>query len=138
MFIKENQQCVFRQPSYMGVELHQDQELVLPVSCRPLVGTQEAGDVLVLLEQRQAVDGALVGEVLPVGRAEDFNGHEALLQRATEHGAVTASTNQLPETTTERLVKRSAEKDASIGPGRESGPSQLLTGLKFKIACILF
>lgn len=130
MFIKENHQYVFCQPSYMGVELHQDQELGLPVSCRPLVSAQEAGDVLVLLEQRQAVDGALVGEVLPVGRAEDFNGHEALLQRATEHGAVTASTNQLPETTTERLVKRSGEKDTFIGAGRESGPSQLLTGLK--------
>lgn len=53
--------------SYIGVEVHNDEELGTPVRCCPLVCAQEAGDVVVLLQQRQAVDGALVGIVLPVG-----------------------------------------------------------------------
>lgn len=81
----------------MLVEVHQDQELSSSVGGGPFIGTQEAGDVVVLLEQRQAVDGALVDEVLPVGGAEDLDGHTALIQSSTEHDTVTTSTNQLPE-----------------------------------------
>lgn len=88
---------MFNSVSYVGVVLHEDQELWLSVGRRPLVGGQEAGDVVVLLQQRQVVDGALVGEVLPVGRAEEFDGHAALIEAAAEHGAVTSSTNQLQE-----------------------------------------
>ena len=80
----------------MGVVLHEDQELWPSVSRRPLVGGQEACDVVVLLQQRHAVDGALVGVVLPVGRAEEFDGHAALVKTATKHGAVTTPANQLP------------------------------------------
>lgn len=80
----------------MWVELHQDKELRPAVSRRPLVGRQEAGDVVVLLQQRQAVDGALVGVVLPVGRAEEFDRHAAFVKTASEHCAITTSTNQLP------------------------------------------
>lgn len=50
----------------MWVELHEDQELRASVGRRPLVRGQEAGDVVVLLQQRQAVDGALVDVILPV------------------------------------------------------------------------
>ncbi len=80
----------------MWVELHEDQELWSSVCCRPLVGGQEASNVVMLLQQRQTVDGALVGVVLPVGWAEEFDGHAALVKTATKHCAVTTPTNQLP------------------------------------------
>lgn len=53
--------------SYMRIEVHDNEELWASIGRRPLVGAQEARDVVVLLQQRQAVDGALVGVVLPVG-----------------------------------------------------------------------
>lgn len=80
----------------MWVELHEDQELWSPIGRRPLVGGQEAGDVVVLLQQWQAVDGTLVGVVLPVGGAEEFDGYAALAETAAKHGAITTPTNQLP------------------------------------------
>lgn len=52
--------------SHLWVELHEDEEFGPPVGRRPLLGAQEAGEVGVL-QQRQAVDGALVAEVVPVG-----------------------------------------------------------------------
>ena len=51
----------------MWIEVHDDEELGSSVSCFPLIGTQEAGNVIVLLQEWQAVDGALVYIVLPVG-----------------------------------------------------------------------
>ena len=90
----------------MWVVLHEDQELWLSVGCHPLVGSQEAGDVDMLLQQRQTVDGALVGEVLPVGRAEEFDGHTALIKAATKYCTITSSTNQLPERRTDRWKQR--------------------------------
>ena len=82
--------------SYVWVVLHEDQELWPSVGRCPLICGQEAGDVVMLLQQRQAVDGALVGVVLPVGRAEEFDGHAALIETSAKHGAITTSTNQLP------------------------------------------
>lgn len=91
----------------MRVVLHEDQELWPAIACRPLVGCQETGHVVMLLQQRQAVDGALGGVVLPVGRSEEFNSYAALVKTATIHCAVTTSTNQLPERRTERFVRHS-------------------------------
>lgn len=81
--------------TYVWVVLHEDQEL----RCS-LVGRQEAGDVVVL-QQRQAVDGALVAVVLLIGRAEHFDGDAALVEAAAVDCAVMTSTNQLPEMRTE-------------------------------------
>lgn len=88
----------------MRVVLHEDQELQPAVARCPLVGRQEAGDVVVLLQQRQAVDGALGGVVLPVGRAEEFDCHAVLVKTAAIHRAVMTPTNQLPGRTTERFI----------------------------------
>lgn len=57
---------LFFLPPYMLVELRQDQELCSSISCGPFISTQEAGNVVVLLDKWQAVDGTLVDEVLPV------------------------------------------------------------------------
>lgn len=84
----------------LGVEVHDDKELGPSVSGAPLLGAEEAGHVGVLLQQRQAVDGALVGEGLPIGRTEELDSDAAVAQEPAEHCAVAASTNQLPGHTT--------------------------------------
>lgn len=100
----------------MWVELHQDQELRPAVSRRPLVGRQEAGDVVVLLQQRQTVDGALVGVVLPVGRAEEFDRHAAFVKTASEHCAITTPTNQLPGKRRQKQETRGVHQGSTVGP----------------------
>lgn len=90
--------------TYMWVVLHEDQKLWSPIGCHLLVGGQVAGDVVMLLQQRQSVDGALVGEVWVVSRAENFNSNASLIQRATKHRSITTSTNQLPERRKKRII----------------------------------
>lgn len=48
-----------------------------------------------MLQERQAVDGALVDKVLPIGCCKHFNGDGPLVQRAAVHRAVSATSNQL-------------------------------------------
>ena len=108
--------------SHVWIELHDDQELWLSVGCRPLIGSQEAADVVMLLQQREAVDRALVGKVLPVSRAEDFDGHAALVKTATKHYAVTPSTNQLSE----RRTDKEMESRCSSGFSSTSSNIQIL------------
>lgn len=63
----------------MGVVVHDEQVLGAPLLARPLVGGHEPGDVVVL-QQRQPIDGALVQEVLAVGRGEHLHGDGPLVQ----------------------------------------------------------
>lgn len=51
----------------LGVEVHDNEELWPSVGGGPLLCAEEVGHVEVLLQQRQAVDGALIGEGLPIG-----------------------------------------------------------------------
>lgn len=78
----------------MWVILHDQQVLGAPLWARALVGGDEASDVVVL-QQRQAVDGALVEEVLAVADGENLHGDGLLFQGAAVHGAVPAASNQL-------------------------------------------
>lgn len=78
----------------MWVVVHDHQVLGAALGARALVGGDEVADVVVL-QQRQAVDGALVEEVLPVGAGEHLDGHGPLVQRAAVDGAVAAAPNQL-------------------------------------------
>lgn len=80
----------------LGVEVHDDEELRSSICGCPLLGTEEAGHIGVLLQQRQAVDGALVGVGLSIGRTEELDGDTAVTEEPAEHCAVAASTNQLP------------------------------------------
>lgn len=51
----------------MRIEVHDNEELRASISRRPLVGAQEVCNVVVLLQQRQTVDGSFIGVVLSVG-----------------------------------------------------------------------
>lgn len=82
----------------MWVVVHDQQVLGASFWTRPFVGGDEPGNV-VMLQQRQPVDGALIEEVLAVGCGEHFDGHGPLIQRATVDGAVSATPNQLKEVT---------------------------------------
>lgn len=83
----------------LGVEVHDDEELGPSITCGPLLGAEEASHVSMLLQQRQAVDGALVGKGLPIGRSEELDGDAPVGQEPPEHSAVAASANQLPRHT---------------------------------------
>lgn len=78
----------------MWVVVHHQQVLGAPLQARPLVGGHEAGDVVVL-QQRQPIDGTLVEEVLPVGRIEDLHRHGPLVQGAAVDGAVAPAADEL-------------------------------------------
>lgn len=80
--------------THVRVVVHHQQVLGAPFWARPLVSSNKAGDVVVL-EQRQPVDGTLVEEILPVGRSEDFHGYRPLIQRAAVDGAVSPTANEL-------------------------------------------
>ena len=82
--------------THMGVVLHHQQVLHPPLRPQTLVGGGEAGDVFVL-QQGEPVDGALVEEVLPIGRGEHLDRHLTLVQRTAVHRAVAAAANQLRE-----------------------------------------
>lgn len=60
----------------------------------PFIGSDEASDVIVL-QQRQAVDGALVDEVLTIGCGEHLHSDRPLVQGAAVHGAIPAASDQL-------------------------------------------
>lgn len=83
----------------MGVVVHDQQVLRASLWARSLVGRHEPCDVIVL-QQRQAVDGALVEEVLPVGRGEHLYSDRPLIQRAAVNGSVSATPDQLKEVVT--------------------------------------
>lgn len=51
----------------MWVEVHDKEELKASIRCHPLNCAEETGDVVVLLQQWQTVDGSLIGVVLSVG-----------------------------------------------------------------------
>lgn len=80
----------------MWVVVHDQQVLGASLWARPLVRRHKAGDVVVL-QQRQAVDGALVEEVLTVGGGEHLHRHGPLIQRAAVDGAVSATPDQLKD-----------------------------------------
>lgn len=80
--------------THVWVVVHHQQVLGAPLWARPLVSSNKAGDVVVL-KQRQPVDGTLVEEILPVGCSEHFNGYWPLIQRATVDGAVSPTANEL-------------------------------------------
>lgn len=80
--------------THVWVVVHDQQVLGAALGAGALVGRHEAGDVVVL-EQRQPVDGALVEEVLPVGGGEHLDGHGPLVQGAAVDGAVAAPSDQL-------------------------------------------
>lgn len=82
----------------MRVVVHDQQVLSASFWARPLVGGDKPGNV-VMLQQRQPVDGAFIEEVLAVGRGEHFHSHGPLIQRATVDGAISATPNQLKEAT---------------------------------------
>lgn len=84
----------FGKRTHVWVVVHDQQVLGAALGARALVGGDEVADVVVL-QQRQAVDGALVEEVLPVGAGEHLDGHGPLVQRAAVDGAVAATANQL-------------------------------------------
>lgn len=83
-------------PTHMGVVVHDQQVLGPPLWTRPLVCGDEPGDVVVL-QQRQPVNGALIEEVLPIGCSEHLHSHRPLIQGATVDGAISATPNQLKE-----------------------------------------
>lgn len=87
----------------MWVVLHDQQVLGASLRARALVGGDEAGDVVVL-QQRQAVDGALVEEVLAVADGENLHGDRLLVQGAAVHGAVPSTSDQLQEGAKERSI----------------------------------
>lgn len=78
----------------MWVVVHDQQVLGASLRARALIGGDKVADVVVL-QQRQAVDGALVEEVLPVGASEHLDSDGPLVQRAAVDGAVAAPPNQL-------------------------------------------
>jgi len=83
-----------RATTHVWVVVHDQQVLRAALGARALVGGDKVGDVVVL-QQRQPVDGALVVEVLPVGRGEHLHGHGPFVQRAAVHGAVSTAPDQL-------------------------------------------
>ena len=80
----------------MGVVVHDQQVFCASFRAGALVCGHKASDVVVL-QQRQPVDGAFVQEVLTVGRGEHLHGDRPLVQRATVHCAVPATANQLEQ-----------------------------------------
>ena len=80
----------------MWVVVHDQQILCASLRACPLVGGNKPGDV-VMLQQRQPVDGAFVEEVLAVGCGEHLHSHRPLVQRAAVDGAISATPNQLKE-----------------------------------------
>lgn len=78
----------------MWVVVHDQQVLGASLGACALIGGDKVADVVVL-QQRQAVDGALVQEVLPVGAGEHLDGHGPLVQRTTVDSAVAAPPDQL-------------------------------------------
>lgn len=80
----------------MRAVVDDQQELCASLRACPLVGSNEVGYVVVL-QQRQPVDGAFIQEVLPVGCSEHLHSHRPLIQRATVHCAISATPYQLEE-----------------------------------------
>ncbi len=80
----------------MWVVIHDQQVLSASLWSRPLICGYEACDVVVL-QQRQPVDGAFVEEILAVGCSEHLHSHRPLIQRAAVDGAISATPNQLKE-----------------------------------------
>lgn len=84
--------------TYMWVVVHDQQVLSASLWACPLVGSHKPSDV-VMLQQRQSVDGAFIEEVLAVGSSEHLHSHGSLIQRATVDSAVSATPNQLKDVT---------------------------------------
>lgn len=103
----------------MWIVVQDQQVLCPPLRARPLIGRDEASNVIVL-QQRQAVDGALVDEVLPIGCGEHLHGDGALVQRAAVHGAVPAASDQL-EGSRKDIHETSTVKHAAGELQREGG-----------------
>lgn len=82
--------------THMWVVVHDQQVLSAPLRACPLVGSHKPGDV-VMLQQRQPIDGAFIQEVLAVGCREHLHGHGPLVQRSAVDGAVSATPDQLKE-----------------------------------------
>lgn len=80
----------------MWVVVHDQQVLCASLRACPLVSSHKPGDVVVL-QQREPVNGAFIEEVLPVGRGEHLHSHGPLIQGAAVDGAVSAPPNQLKQ-----------------------------------------
>lgn len=82
----------------MWVEVHDQQVLRLSIASNSFLRLQEVCDVVMV--QQDAVDRALVNKWLMIDTGEDFNRHGVLVQGASVHRAIPATSNQLRGTDT--------------------------------------
>lgn len=84
----------------MWVVVHDQQVFCSSFWTGPLISSNKSSNVIVF-QQWQTVDGALVEEVLAISCTKHLHGNRLLVQGAAVHGTVPATSNQLKD------VKRS-------------------------------